>query len=81
MTLRGKLAELMVKTALEVYRKYVVMKKFKIVLYVQLLKALYGCLGSTLLFYKKLLADLESRGFELNTYDPCVVNKTINGKQ
>ena len=34
-----------------------------------------------LLFYKKLLAYLESRGFELNSYDPCVVNKTINGKQ
>ena len=34
-----------------------------------------------LLFYKKLVADLESRGFDLNPYDTCVVNKKINGKK
>ena len=28
------------------------------VLHVQLLKALYGCLRSALMFYKKLLADI-----------------------
>ena len=80
-TLRGKLAELMVKTTPEFYRRYVVTEKVKMVLYVQLLKSLYGCLHIALLFYKKLLADLESRGFELKPYDPCVVNNTINVKQ
>ena len=53
-TLRGNLAELMVKTTPEIYRKYVVTEKGKIVLYVQLLKALYGCLRSALLFYRNL---------------------------
>ena len=24
---------------------------------------------------------MESQGFELNLYDPCVVNKMVNGKQ
>ena len=81
MTLRGALAELLVKTVPEFYRKNVVMEKGEMVLYVQVLKALYGCLCSALLFYKKLLADLESRRFELNLYDPCVVNKTTNVKQ
>ena len=41
MTLRGKLTELMVKTAPEFYRKCIVMGKGKMVLYVQLLKTLY----------------------------------------
>ena len=31
--------------------------------------------------YRKLFADLKSLGFEINPYDPCVANKTINGKQ
>ncbi len=44
-------------------------------------KAMYGLLRSALLFYKKLVADLESVGFKLNPYDPCVANKTINGTQ
>ena len=57
--LRGKLTNIMVKTASEVYRKYVVIEKVKTVLYVHLLKALYGCLRNALLIYKKLLADLE----------------------
>ena len=81
MTLRVKLYELMVKNAPEVYRKYVVIEKGKMVLYVQLLKALYGCLQNELLFYRKLLDDLESRGFSLNQYYPCVVNKMICGKK
>ena len=34
-----------------------------------------------LIFYQKLLKDMESQGLELNLYDPCVVNKMVNGKQ
>ena len=26
------------------------------------------------------LKDMESQGFDLNIYDPCVVNKMVNGK-
>ncbi len=44
-------------------------------------KAMYGLLRSALLFYWKLVEDLESNGFKLNPYDPCVANKTVNGKQ
>jgi hypothetical protein len=82
MCLRGKLAELMVKTAPEIYRKYIyVGPDNKPVLYLKLQKALYGCLRSALLFYLKLLKDPEGNGFKLNPYDPCVANKMINGKQ
>jgi hypothetical protein len=51
------------------------------VLYVKLQKALYGYLRSALLFYLKFVGDIESQGFELNPYDPCVANKVIHGKK
>jgi len=34
-----------------------------------------------LLFWKKLSQQLIEWGFEINPYDWCVANKTINGKQ
>ena len=49
--------------------------------YFQLLKALYGCLKSALLFYEKLVVDLESYGFKKKPYNPCVAKKMIGGKQ
>ena len=82
MKLTGKLAELMVKTAPNIYRKYVIEDSSgKPILYVQLQKALYGMLKSALLFYRKLVSDLTSLGFTLNPYDPCVANKIVNGNQ
>jgi hypothetical protein len=82
MRLRGALADLMVKTAPEIYRKYVtVNKKGETVLYVRALNAIYGIMKAALLFYKKFIGDLMSIGFELNPYDPCVANKMVNGKQ
>ena len=81
MRLDGILAELMVKVAPTLYRKFVTTNaKGKSVLYVQLEKAVYGMMKSALLFYWKLVADLISLGFEINPYDPCVANKIINNK-
>ncbi len=72
----------MVLVAPEVYRKYITTdKKGKPILYIKLQKALYGCLKSALLFYKKLVSDLTSVGFKISPYDPCIANKMINGKQ
>ena len=81
MQLRGVVAELLIATAPEIYHPFVVMENGKTVLYVELLKALYGLLKSALLFYKKFLGDIQSQGFEVNPYDPCVANKIVNGKQ
>jgi hypothetical protein len=50
-------------------------------MYVKLQKALYGCLRNALLFYENLVGDLKSQGFELNLYDPCVVNTLLKGEQ
>ena len=63
------------------YEKYVVMENGVNVLYFQLLKALYGCLRSALLWYNLYVSILEKMGFKLNPYDHCVANKIINGKQ
>ena len=78
----GTLADLMVKAAPKIYSKYVTINsKGKKVLYVKLKKALYGCLKSTILFYRKLASDLTKMGFTINFYDPCVANKMVGGKQ
>ena len=49
------------------------------VLYVQLMKGLYGCLQAAIQFWKKLTHQLVQWGFVINPYDPCMVNKVING--
>ena len=50
-------------------------------LYVKMIKVLYGLLHSALLFYLKLVEDLEKYGFALNPSDACVANKVIDGDQ
>ena len=63
------------------YSQYIVFDRGKRVIYLRILKAIYGMLQASLLFYKKMKSDLESQGFIFNPYDPCVCNKTVNGKQ
>ena len=82
MLLEGKIAELIVKLDPRLYRKYIwEKKKEKPMSYVKLKKALYGTLQAALLFWRLLSDTLIEWGFELNTYDKCVANKKINGKQ
>ncbi len=82
MVLKGRLAEQMVQVAPNLYRKYITVdRKGMAIVYVKMQKALYGLLRSALLFYKKLVADVERDGFVLNPYDSCVANKNVDGKQ
>ena len=82
MRMNGMLGELtMTKTDPKLYRKYLTDKKGKKVLYLRLQKALYGMMKSALLFYRKLISELKGMGFEVNPYDPCVINKMVNGSQ
>ena len=55
--------------------------KQKKVLYVRMLKALYGMMITAILYYKKFRKDIKSIGFEVNPYDICVANRMVNGKQ
>ena len=34
-----------------------------------------------LFFYQKLVVDMTRAGFELNTYDPCLLKKMVEGEQ
>jgi hypothetical protein len=84
MILKGRLAKLMVKVAPNLYRNYIsVDRRGTAILYVKIQKAIYGLHRGALLFYKKIVADLEGNGngFVINHYDPCVTNKVINGTQ
>ncbi len=81
MRINGTLAELMAKTDPKLYLKYLSDEKGKKVLYLRLRKALYGMMKSALLFYRKLLSELKMIGFTINPYDPCIVNKFVNGRQ
>merc|ERR1712197_170938 len=82
MVIRGQLDDLLVEIAPEVYGPVATKdKKGNTVIYVYLLKALYGLMEAALMFYQKLIKDLKKRGFKPNPYDPCVVNKEVNGSQ
>eukprot|EP00934_Nitzschia_sp_Nitz4_P008987 Nitzschia sp. Nitz4//scaffold353_size16344//11151//16190//NITZ4_008865-RA/size16344-processed-gene-0.13-mRNA-1//1//CDS//3329548925//8977//frame0 len=63
------------------YQQFMCIERGVKVIYVELLKALYGTLRAARLFWMKLTEHLESWGFEPNPYDPCVANKLVNGKQ
>ena len=55
------------------YRNCVTMdKNGKNLLYVKVLKSLYGLLKSELLFYKNISKYLESYVLKTNPYNPCV---------
>jgi len=80
--IRGPLVDILTSIAPDVYGAYVTIgKKREKQLLVQCLTALYGTMVASLLYYKKFVKSLRSKGFKLNPYDPCVANKWVNGKQ
>jgi hypothetical protein len=67
---------MLVEIAPEVYIDFVVYEGN-----VKMLKAIYGMMQSSLLYYKKFRNDIESIGFIINPYDPCVAKSIVNGTQ
>ena len=64
MVLKGKLADMMIQIAPEVYMKYVTAdRKGTPILYVNLQKAMYGLMRASLLFYRKLRKEFEQYGW------------------
>ncbi len=70
----GALVDMLVQLDPERYEEFVTYKKGHKILYVVMLKALYGMLQSPLLYYVKFRKDIETIGLEANPYDPCVAN-------
>jgi hypothetical protein len=78
MMFEGDMVDYMVQTNPAKYAKYVhTNKRGKKVLYVQLIKALYGCIQSAMLWWKLLTSTLVDEGFTVNPYDSCVANKIM----
>ena len=78
---QGRMAEILLEIDPKLYGPYVTYERKEMVLYVELLKALYGTLRAARLFWEKLTKTLKEWGFEANPYDSCVMNKMVNGKQ
>ena len=63
------------------YEDFITKDNGKKTLFLQLKKALYGCVKSALLWYRLFRDTLQDLGFILNPYDPCVANANIKGSQ
>ena len=81
MKITGVLVHLPVEMAPELYGRYVVYDNGRTLLYVEVIRALYGMLVTYLIWYNKLCSDLEDIGFEFNPYDPFVDKRMVNDKQ
>jgi len=77
----GRMVEILLEIDEDMYGPCVTVEKGELVLYVELLKALYGTLRAARLFWEKLTSKLKEWGFTMNPYDACVANKMVNGKQ
>lgn len=60
MKITGALVNILIKINPDLYKGYVVCERGEEVIYVNVLKAIYGMLIAALLFYKKFRSDLES---------------------
>ena len=82
MNIRGLLLNMLTELSPETYENYVVYEGNNKVLYMIMIKAIYGMLQSSLLYYKKYLKDIESIGFKINPSEPaCFATRIVNGKQ
>ena len=81
MKITGPLVDMLVELNQALYAPYVVMEKGRKVLYVVVLRAIYGMLEAALLWYKKFRNELEGVGFKFNPYDPCVANRVVRKLQ
>eukprot|EP00555_Chaetoceros_dichaeta_P000372 CAMPEP_0198279726 /NCGR_PEP_ID=MMETSP1447-20131203/67080_1 /TAXON_ID=420782 /ORGANISM="Chaetoceros dichaeta, Strain CCMP1751" /LENGTH=424 /DNA_ID=CAMNT_0043974931 /DNA_START=1086 /DNA_END=2357 /DNA_ORIENTATION=+ len=80
MKLTGDFVNIMCEVNPE-HTKNVVIENGRKVLYLEILRALYSCIESTLSWYELYSETLSKEGFIINPYDNCVSNKVINGEQ
>ena len=81
MKFKDEMVDFMVAANPKRYAAYVEYKNGRKVLYVKLLKALYGCIQSALLWYRVFTGKLMGLGYKSNKYDQCIANKQIKGTQ
>ena len=66
MNIRGKLVDILIEICPVVYDKYVRYEGEQKILYIRMLKALWGIIVSSILYYKKSRKYIEGIGFEVN---------------
>ena len=66
MKITGPLVDLLIQAAPNVYTGYVTYEHGKRVLYLLVLRAIYGMIVAALLWYKKFRKALEEYGFKFN---------------
>jgi hypothetical protein len=81
MKITGVLVDMLVEINPTLYGPYVVFEKREKVLYVQVLRAIYGMLLAALLWYRTFRGELEPVVFKFNPYDPYVANRANKGSQ
>jgi hypothetical protein len=83
MKITGVLVDMVDELNPELYGPYVVYERNRRnkVLYVQVMRAIYGMLEAAILWYNKFRGELKQKGFKFNPYDPCVANCTEKGSQ
>ena len=60
---------------------FMTVEKGRKVICLKIIRALYDCTQSALLWYNTFVNELSKEGFALNIYDPYVANKDINRSQ
>ena len=70
MKIRGAMVEMLLELD-PTYEEFVTVEKGQRMLYVHILRAIYGMLMSGLLCYRKFRSAIEGIGYKVNAYDPC----------
>ena len=78
--LKGRFVDIMC-TVNEDFKRHILYENGVKVLYLRVLRAIYGCIRSALLWYNLYSETLVKEGYKINPYDRCVANKLINGRQ
>jgi hypothetical protein len=74
----GVIVDWLVKVAPKVYASYVATNSKGVnSLLVECYNAIYGTMVAGLLYYHKFSSSLKNRGFMVNPYDPCVLNREL----
>lgn len=75
----GELVDMLVELNPGVYGDFLVFEVRRNVIYVVVLRSLYGTLIASLLWYRMFRKYLEFIGFKFNPYDPYVANRIKAG--
>ena len=75
MKITGVLLNMLVRMDSDTYSNQVVFENRKKLIYVVLLRAIYGIILADILFYKKFCGELENIVFEFNHFNPYVANR------